>query len=139
MPSWSCPTEVAAAAAATAAAEAAVVRAAEAAVARAAEQKKQDDEAAIDEAANMAADELIPVMAYVLARAQIEDSLVRELRLLEAFAMAEDARTPLGTVLQPSKPRWHSSHPRKCCPWTAWTRLRNRSQRRGSRWSPRGQ
>ena len=97
LPSWSCPTEVAAAAAATAAAEAAVVRAAEAAVARAAEQKKQDDEAAIDEAANMAADELIPVMAYVLARAQIEDSLVRELRLLEAFAMAEE-RLMLGRL-----------------------------------------
>lgn len=92
LPSWSCPAEVAAAAAATAAAEAAV--------ARAAEQKKEDDmfeEAVIDEAANMAADELIPVMAYVLARAQIGDSLVCELRLLEAFLMAEE-RLMLGRL-----------------------------------------
>ena len=99
LPSWQCPLEVAAAAAAEAANVAAAEAAARAAEAEAAAVAEAEGAAehAIDEAAQMAADELIPVMAYVLARAQMPGRLLGELRFLEAF-MQEDDSVMLGRL-----------------------------------------
>ena len=48
-----------------------------------------EEEMAFDNAATMAADDLIPVMSYVLARARMPQ-LLSEVRFVEAFALGEE-------------------------------------------------